>query len=724
MAPALHSPLPPPPNLTLRALEETSALLHEAMQLTKAMGGSKSPVPLHEVGLTLAALDLSLTFRVHRMIPGMKEKESPDKVTYSCLQQAVESLKHAGGPANHPHGGFGGADSILLYLSHALATLNKCLKGLKHVTRAREIWRTRLRAVALVLLALVWKKKRGGKKLVLWLLGLSYAARKVHFWTLQRSVDTSHRRLLTLLRLWVIMDCVMVYTENCKDRNVAHHTLIARPFQDDVKAQRWLSRQLLEAVPPPPETAFWYEASPVAAFLRRFMMVVYASFGNGVSASGFRNALGHSPWRWRLVGVPVTAASFLYYMLRPGIASRDAVHHMSPAPIELLQKAWTSAHNPFTEWVGLRLAHRQGLVWQRRVVVAGVSCYVFAREDPGLSTEEETKKSVLFFVHGGGFVAHLFLADMPVLTAWTVAMGRGAVLIIPEYTLIPHGRFPLPVQELLGVYKVRWVCSIVCWGCLLMGCLCLSIPPCPHSPTHLLSKTTQAVRNGTALGFVPAQVAVAGESAGGNLASSLCVALAGAVVEAKEAADKAKRARRQRRQAGFGEEEEEEREKEEGGAEKEKALARLDPQPHLISVELPVLVEGKAAMMMQRSPSALRLMLPDQAEEKEVGGGVEAEGAVGKGGDSRASHTSSEADTDEGEDGEDDGHAHVSATLPAWLRMPDSLVLFYPGTCVLDCATAGAAAPQPPTPPLFHYPATPESYPYRHNLSIHDALPR
>lgn len=31
-----------------------------------------------------------------------------------------------GGPANHhPHGGYGGADSILLYLSHALATTVK-----------------------------------------------------------------------------------------------------------------------------------------------------------------------------------------------------------------------------------------------------------------------------------------------------------------------------------------------------------------------------------------------------------------------------------------------------------------------------------------------------------------------------------------------------------------------------------------------------------------------
>ena len=52
-----------------------------------------------------------------------------------------------------------------------------------------------------------------GRRLVLWVLGLSYAGRKLQYQLRQRSVDDCHKRLLTILRLWVIMDCVMVYTE-------------------------------------------------------------------------------------------------------------------------------------------------------------------------------------------------------------------------------------------------------------------------------------------------------------------------------------------------------------------------------------------------------------------------------------------------------------------------------------------------------------------------------
>lgn len=630
-------PHPPPANLTLQALEETSTLLHEAMHLTKSMGGSRSPVPLHETSLTLAALDLSLTFRVHKLIPGVEEMSNdPNKVTYHCLQQAVQALKQAGGPTNHPHGGYGGADSILLYLSHALATLIKCLKGLQQVTRVKEVFQTRLYFATLVGLAWFCKKKRQGRRLVLWVVGMGYLARKLHFLSLQRSVDASHRRLLTLLRLWVIMDSVMVYTESCKDRNVAHHTLIARPFRDDVKAKRWLSRQLLEAVPPPPETAYWYESSPAAAALRRFMNVVYASFGNGVAFSGVSNAVSppQSPWRWRLLGVPVTAASFLYYAFRPGIASRDACASMSPAPIELLQQAWTSAHNPLTEWLALRLARRRGLAWQRRVRVAGVSCYLLSQSDPGLGPG--AARPLLFFVHGGGFVAHLFLADMPALVAWTLALGPRAVLLIPEYTLVPHARFPRPTQELLAVYK--------------------------------------AVREGgrEGLGFVPAWVALAGESAGGNLAGSLCVALAGAVVEREEGGQGGRKGDRRGGAVGG------ERPK---GA---RALGLCETHPHLVSVEpLPSLGGGSDL----DGPTGSKL----ERREEEVGQAQASHAASlllnlppARGGGEGMSHTSSEAgslqscsscsssDTEEEKGGE-------GGQAPSWVRMPEALVLFYPG---------------------------------------------
>lgn len=198
--------------------------------------------------------------------------------------------------------------------------------------------------------------------------------------------------------------------------------------------------------------------------LQRFMSVVYASFGLGVAAceslAGKGCALASSTTTlpssflekhsWPLIGLPITGLAFLYYALRPQAASRDACQRMSPAPIAMLQRAWTSLDNSLTRWVASTVvARRQGLVFQRRVVVAGVECTLMARADPS----HFGKPRCLFFVHGGGFVAHLFLADMAVLTAWTLGLGEEGVLLIPEYTLVPEGRYPKPTQELLGVYQ-------------------------------------------------------------------------------------------------------------------------------------------------------------------------------------------------------------------------------------------------------------------------------
>ena len=137
---------------------------------------------------------------------------------------------------------------------------------------------------------------------------------------------------------------------------------------------------------------------------------------------------------------------------------------MSPAPFELLQKAWTSADGPAQRWLALQVvAKAKGLVWQRRVRVGGVSCYLLARQDPAILEKEDIPQSVLFFVHGGGYVAHLFLPDMPVLASWTSGVDTATILVIPEYTLLPEGRYPKPVLELLSVYtSILKVCLAVC----------------------------------------------------------------------------------------------------------------------------------------------------------------------------------------------------------------------------------------------------------------------
>ena len=71
----------------MRALEEASTLLHDAMRLVKELG-PVAPVPLHETSLTLAALDLALTFRVHTMLPGYTPGSRHTEVDFNCLKSA------------------------------------------------------------------------------------------------------------------------------------------------------------------------------------------------------------------------------------------------------------------------------------------------------------------------------------------------------------------------------------------------------------------------------------------------------------------------------------------------------------------------------------------------------------------------------------------------------------------------------------------------------------
>lgn len=74
-------------SVTVRALEEASTLLHDAMRLVKELG-PVAPVPLHETSLTLAALDLALTFRVHTMLPGYTPGSRHTEVDFNCLKSA------------------------------------------------------------------------------------------------------------------------------------------------------------------------------------------------------------------------------------------------------------------------------------------------------------------------------------------------------------------------------------------------------------------------------------------------------------------------------------------------------------------------------------------------------------------------------------------------------------------------------------------------------------
>lgn len=73
----------------------------------------------------------------------------------------------------------------------------------------------------------------------------------------------------------------------------------------------------------------------------------------------------------------------------------------------------------------------QGMRYQRNVVINGVFCRVYAKQAPCIGEEA----NVVFFCHGGAFVASLHAADIPLLTTWAET---GAVIIVPDYSLSPE----------------------------------------------------------------------------------------------------------------------------------------------------------------------------------------------------------------------------------------------------------------------------------------------
>lgn len=74
-----------------------------------------------------------------------------------------------------------------------------------------------------------------------------------------------------------------------------------------------------------------------------------------------------------------------------------------------------------------------------------MSCHVLGTGGP--------YTQVLMFVHGGGWLAHLHCVDLPVLTAWAKALGDKALIVVPHYTLLPEGRYPVPNRQVYQVYK-------------------------------------------------------------------------------------------------------------------------------------------------------------------------------------------------------------------------------------------------------------------------------
>jgi acetyl esterase/lipase len=261
------------------------------------------------------------------------------------------------------------------------------------------------------------------------------------------------------------------------------------------------------------------------------MDVFYTSVGTAMDFTHTSKDIGPQNTNWRLVLITAAAASF--YSLT-GANPSALVASQSETTAELIRNAWGMVSLPSIKGISLQACRLlKGAAVADRVEICGVSCFVLS-SDPSpelaaaikrkrrmhqrrkpistLSTIDEDsehapadtvrhskpfarspntryrQRDVIFHLTGGGFFAHIIASDLPYLLDWSAR--TGAVVICPEYALLPEHRFPDALHEVEDVYKA------------------------------LVSDEAVGI-----LGFETNRVVVTGESAGGNLAAALCVKL-------------------------------------------------------------------------------------------------------------------------------------------------------------------------------------------------------
>lgn len=269
-----------------------------------------------------------------------------------------------------------------------------------------------------------------------------------------------------------------------------------------------------------PKMSFWQSEGELRFLvLKRAMDLLYASVGTALEVTKPNRPFQEGP-SWQTSVTAMAAASYLN-VIGPNKRAAQAVNESSS---ELIQNAWGMVSLPAIKLLSLRatrLLKRAALA--ERIIIAGVPCFIlskdpcpnvivslkrFARQErrrsgmTRLSTIDEQGTSrrqrsnsitlkqmhVIFHLTGGGFFAHTLASDLPYLLDWSKT--TGAMVICPEYALLPDHTFPAALDDITRVYSS-----------LLNGSASLQ------------------------LGFDVNRIVVTGESAGGNLAAAMCVKL-------------------------------------------------------------------------------------------------------------------------------------------------------------------------------------------------------
>ncbi|EEC51904.1 predicted protein [Phaeodactylum tricornutum CCAP 1055/1] len=277
-----------------------------------------------------------------------------------------------------------------------------------------------------------------------------------------------------------------------------------------------------------PWASFWHSQGELRfMMLKRAMDVFYASVGTAITYTG--KSAGSDRGKWQLTIASAAAASF--YSLIGANRKAHEVTSSSDSARSLIQNAWGMVSLPAIKSLSLQASRLiKGASVADRIEICGVSCFILSKEpapelaaairraqrllgrrkmqsnalstiDEGTehnpdsiqspkpfaaSSDRHRQRDVIFHLTGGGFFAHIIASDLPFLLDWSAA--TGAVVICPEYCLLPEHAFPDALHQVEDVYR-----SLL-WG--------------------------DSVKS---LGFEVNRIVVTGESAGGNLAAALCV---------------------------------------------------------------------------------------------------------------------------------------------------------------------------------------------------------
>eukprot|EP00540_Astrosyne_radiata_P004036 CAMPEP_0116843110 /NCGR_PEP_ID=MMETSP0418-20121206/11902_1 /TAXON_ID=1158023 /ORGANISM="Astrosyne radiata, Strain 13vi08-1A" /LENGTH=515 /DNA_ID=CAMNT_0004473819 /DNA_START=106 /DNA_END=1654 /DNA_ORIENTATION=- len=263
--------------------------------------------------------------------------------------------------------------------------------------------------------------------------------------------------------------------------------------------------------------------------LKRAMDLLYASVGVAVEVTGSESSSvrDHVRRPWQLPLATIAAASY-YSLVGPSQRAAEAVTKSSQ---ELIQNAWGMVSLSSIKLLSLRASRLlKGAALAERVTIAGVACFILSKDPcPDISaalkrherqqnrralfasrlstiderserairrqqpsaSQQRCKRNVIMHLTGGGFFAHTIASDLPYLLDWSTT--TGAVVVCPEYALLPQHCFPDALEQVCAVY------------CCLIG--------------------TDCTEASVILGCQVDRIVVTGESAGGNLAAALCVKL-------------------------------------------------------------------------------------------------------------------------------------------------------------------------------------------------------